>query len=135
MSNNKQTKRQEIGSLGEDIAMKYLQKRKFDIIDRNYWKKWGEIDIVAKKGGLIHFVEVKSVTRENIDNVIHETDDSTSRPEDNLHPWKLKRLSRAIQSYLLEKNPESDWQFDVIIVYINTEDKRAKLRFLENIIL
>lgn len=47
------------GRVGEDIAADYLKKRGFKIIEKNFRCKIGEIDIIAKKGGNIHFIEVK----------------------------------------------------------------------------
>ena len=47
-------------------------KRGFKIIERNYLKKWGEIDIVAVKNRKYYFVEVKTVSRENLESVTHE---------------------------------------------------------------
>ena len=55
----------EIGRLGEDIACRFLKEKGFKVVERNYWKKWGEIDIVAEKEGVLRFIEVKTVTREN----------------------------------------------------------------------
>lgn len=133
------TEKRKIGDLGENIACRFLMKRGFEIIEQNYNKKWGEIDIIANKNTKIHFIEVKSVTRENIKFVSPETDNY--RPEDNLHPWKLKRLSRVIQTYLLDYKGnykvtyETEWQFDVIIVYLNIKNREAKINYLENIIL
>lgn len=133
------TKKQKIGHLGEDIAVKYLENKGFMIIGRNYRKKCGEIDIIAKKGGITHFVEVKTVSCENIKdfkvNVSRETD--KYRPEDNIHPYKLKRLARVIQLYLYEKhsNGEPEWVFDVITVRLDTKNKQAKVDFLDNIII
>ncbi|MFZ2303768.1 MAG: YraN family protein [Minisyncoccia bacterium] len=130
------TKRQQIGRLGEDIATKYLENKGFSIIERNYLKKCGEIDIIAKKAGITHFIEVKSVTRENIvKNVSRVT--NKYRPEDNLHPYKLKRLARVIQLYLLEKhsNGEPEWVFDAITVQIDTIKRQTRVKFLENIVL
>jgi len=140
------TEKQKIGRLGEDIAIKYLENKGFTIIERNYLKKCGEIDIIAKKARVIHFFEVKSVTRENISssaysymvakcNAPRGTD--SYRAEDNLHPYKLKRLSRVIQLYLFEKhsNGEPEWVFDAIIVQIDTKTRRARVKFLENIVL
>ncbi|KKT37913.1 MAG: hypothetical protein UW27_C0008G0048 [Parcubacteria group bacterium GW2011_GWA1_44_13] len=60
------TEKQKIGRLGEDIAVKYLENKGFLVIERNYLKKCGEIDVIAKKAGITHFIEVKSVTRENL---------------------------------------------------------------------
>jgi len=122
-----------IGRIGEDTACVFLMKRKFKIIDRNYWKKWGEIDIVAEKSGKTHFVEVKSVTRHNLANVAHETG---FKPEDNVHKWKQARLKRVITSYISEKHiGQGDWQFDIVSVYLDPVNKQAKVNMLENIIL
>ncbi len=130
-----QTHKQKIGRTGEDIACKFLVRRGFSILERNYWKKWGELDIIVEEHKVIHFVEVKTVSRENLNNISSYNDDY--RPEDNIHKWKLKRLSRTIQTYLFEKDisEESDWKFDVIIVFLDTKRKTAKVRFLENIII
>lgn len=134
------TEKQKIGAIGEDCACKYLEKNKFSIVDRNYLKKWGEIDIVAKKNGVLHFVEVKSVSREisfeKGKNVIHETK-GDYRPEENMHPWKLQRLSRVIQTYLLEKNVSDnmDWKFDVMTVYIDMSKRLSKVFILEDLVL
>ena len=131
----KETEKQKVGRIGEDTACVFLVKQGFSIVERNYLKKWGEIDIIAQKSGTLHFVEVKTVSRENLrsfnPNVSHETE---GRPEENVHPWKLKRLSRVTQSYLLEKGPK-EWQFDVLAVFLDLKNKEAKIRFTENIIL
>ena len=133
------TEKQKLGEMGENYACQYLKKQGYQIIERNYLKKWGEIDIVALKDKKLHFVEVKSVSREISDNVIYETNllNDNYRPEDNMHPWKLKRLSRVIQSYLLDKNisDDIDWQFDVITVYIDTSKGHYKIEVLEDIVL
>src|SRR3989344_7890500 len=92
---------QKIGEIGENIAVKFLMKHDFSILERNYTKKWGEIDIVAEKGKKIYFVEVKSVVRDSFLQQLDKENDDNYRPEDNMHPWKLKRLSRAIQTYIL----------------------------------
>jgi putative endonuclease len=132
------TEKQKIGQIGEDFACEYLSKEGYKIIDRNYLKKWGEIDIVAKKGKKIHFVEVKSVSRD-LSNVIHETpkNNDSYRAEDNMHPWKLQRLARTIQSYLLDKDipEEIEWQFDLATVYIDMSKRISRVLLLEDIVL
>lgn len=133
------TRKQRIGVLGEEIASKYLGNKGFLIIDRNYLKKCGEIDIVAQKGEILHFVEVKSVSCENFGdfggNVSRETGEY--RPEDNIHAAKLKRLARTIEVYLLEKfrDSEPEWHFDAITVRLNLKTKQAEIEFIENLIL
>lgn len=129
----KLTDKQKLGNLGEDIAEKFLMKHGYEVLERNYWKKWGELDIIAKKNGILHFVEVKSVSCATLPDVTYETNDY--RPEDNIHPHKLKRLSRTTQSYLLENNIENDWQFDAYIVYIDKKDKKARVKVIKDIIL
>lgn len=131
-----QTKKQIIGVLGEEIASKFLVNKGFTVLTRNYRKKFGEIDVIAKKSQKIHFVEVKTVSRENLKDIQIDTTDSF-RAEDNVHPWKLKRLSRAIQVYLSENKigEESDWQFDVITVQLDVKNRLARVKILEDIIL
>lgn len=129
----KKTEKRKKGDLGEDIACKYLENKGYKVIERNYWKPWGEIDIVAEKPNLLSFVEVKSVSRESLSGISREP----VRPEENMHPAKLKRLHRAIQTYLLDhKVPESkSWQIDLACVYLDFSTKRAKVELLENVIL
>lgn len=129
------SEKQKIGEIGENIACKFLVKRGFLIKDRNYTKKWGEIDIVAEKRNKLYFIEVKSVSRETLENVSRETDQY--KPEDNMHPWKIKRLSRTIQTYLLSKKVPDDkeWQVDLLIVYLDLKNKKAKVKTIKDIIL
>ena len=127
------SEKQKIGEIGENIAVRFLVKQGFSILDRNYTKKWGEIDIVAKKAGKLYFIEVKSVNRETTDS---SKNTSEYRPEDNMHPWKMKRLSRTIQTYLLSKNiEEEDWQVDLLVVYLELKTKKAKVKVVSDIVL
>ena len=130
------SEKQKIGEIGENIACKFLMKQGYSILERNFTKKCGEIDIVARKGSELHFVEVKSVSGETIGEVSRGTDDEY-RPEDNMHPWKLRRISKTIQMYLLEKNVDEniEWKFDVACVYLGLKDKKARVKMMENIIL
>ncbi len=136
----------DIGALGESIACAFLEKKGLKIIERNYWRKWGEIDIVAcvtsinRKEGkklVVHFVEVKSTTQpyvRNSDNVIEHGTVDNWRPEEMLHKKKLLRLRRVIQTYVLEHNIE-DWVFDVVVVYIDVETRNAKCKYIKDIVL
>lgn len=134
-----------IGALGESIACHFLKKRGYKIIEKNYLKKWGEIDIVAKKGEFWHFVEVKTVSRENnyhvnqpdspVSHVTKRPSEDDFRPEDNLHPWKLKRFVRTVETYIAEKDlDDSDWQIDAITVKLWVGEKKAKVKLIENVL-
>lgn len=129
------SKTQKIGEIGENIAVKFLMKHNFLIKERNYTKKWGEIDIIAERENTLYFIEVKSVSR-NLSTVSQETLDQY-KAEDNMHPWKLKRLSRTIQTYLLSKKIDDDinWQVDLIVVFLDLENKKAKIKKIEDLIL
>ena len=122
------TEKQSTGRIGEDLAVRFLVKRGYIILERNYLKKVGEIDIICKKEGKLFFVEVKTVSRENIS---RETSDSY-RPEDNLHKWKIARMGRAIEIYLEEKSVESDWEILGIMILIDKTNKTAKISLLED---
>ena len=126
------SKTQKTGELGEQVACNYLSKKGFTVIERNYTKKWGEIDIIAKKGSVAHFVEVKTKTL-NIDLIGKYID--SYKPEDGMHFWKQQRLARTIQTYLLERRIDSDWQFDLLLVYLDPISKQARIQYMENIIL
>lgn len=125
------SKNQRTGERGEQIAVLYLQNKGFSIIERNYTKKWGEIDIIVKKAGIVHFIEVKSKTVTG--SVLPKGD--TYRPEDGMHVWKQQRLRRTIQTYLLERRIDCAWQFDLALVYLHDITRTAQVRVLENIIL
>jgi len=134
MSETDLTKK-EVGNLGEDIACRFLCGKGHSIKDRNYWKKWGEIDVVSVKDKVLHFTEVKTVQR-NLEDGEGSTSDNY-RPEDNVHPWKIQRLSRVIQTYILEKNitEKTEWKFNVVVVLLDVKSRRAKVRFLSDLVL
>jgi putative endonuclease len=128
-------KHNETGATGEDVATKYLENKGFLIIDRNYRKRWGELDIIAQKDGTVHFVEVKTVSRKSYGGNF-EKEINNYRPEDNMHPWKIQRLRRALQTYLLEKfKNDPKWQFDLACVFLDQEKHIARVKFMQNLIL
>jgi len=123
---------QKIGEIGEGVACNYLEKQGFSILERNYTKKWGEIDIIAQKGDKRYFVEVKSKSVANLDFIF----DGANRPEDNMHPWKMKRLRRVVETYLISKRLGSvNWQFDLLVVYLDLDNRKARVKKVENVIL
>ena len=135
------SKTQQTGQIGEKLAEKKLLKLGFKILERNYTKQGGEIDIVAKKGKKMHFVEVKSVSCEissqnNNGNVTHVTK-SGYRPEENLSFHKFLKIARTVDIYLLENNVsgETPWQIDLATVYINLDKKQGIVKLIENIII
>jgi putative endonuclease len=134
------SKSQRIGELGEDIACNYLVKHGFSILERNYTKKWGEIDIIAEKWNKRYFIEVKSKSVSDLYFVFSPKsiwqENETNRPEENMHIWKMKRLRRVVETYLINKRLGSvHWQFDLLVVYIDIEKRLARVKIVDNIIL
>ncbi len=130
------------GQIGEDIVVKHLVKQGFKILERNYRKKWGEIDIIAEKNKILHFVEVKTVSYETLSDQTKKYYDQ-HQPEENVHFFKKKRLERAIQTYLAEKNVSYEtfdnegleFQVDIAAVFLKKSTIENEIRITENVIL
>ena len=102
------------GDIAEEKAVLYLKKQGFKIIAQNYFaKKMGEIDIIATKKKVYHFIEVKS--------------GSGFDPIYNLTPSKLQKVIKSSQLYLKQHAIEHPFCIDAIII------KDNELEFLENI--
>lgn len=127
------SKKRQTGNKGEDIAVFKLAELGYEILDRNYLKKWGEIDIVARgTDQKLHFIEVKSVTRENL-NVSDFHPDDVFMPEENVTREKILKLERAINSWIQEHKYSGDWQIDVVTIEMDMKRKMARFKHLENI--
>ena len=132
MSDKKNTKK--IGDLGEKIAQQYLVKNDFKILDTNYWRKWGELDIVAKKGDMVHFIEVKTVSHETKSALEYAVSCGTWRPEELVHRFKLHQISKALQTWVFENKYKGDFQIDVISVRIVPHETFSTIKYIKNII-
>lgn len=125
----------EIGKMGEDLGVKWLVSQDYVILERNYLKKWGEIDIVARETGKkLHFIEVKTVSYETKLALSRVVTHETWRPEENVHKSKQDRLKRAIQTWIAENRFEGEWQIDILIIFIVPREKYAKIKLIENVI-
>ena len=123
-----------LGILGEKIAEKYLKKKGYRILDKNYSSKFvsgpqrGEIDIVAKKSDIISFVEVKA---------LEESGEPFSdiSPEEKFNLAKKRKIIKMAENWLIEnKIPlDSKWQIDVISIKIDLENKKAKILYFSNV--
>jgi putative endonuclease len=131
----KQGEKNKVGAYGEEIALYYLKKKGFQIIQTNYLKKWGEIDIVVRGTTGIRFVEVKTVSYETKQDLEAAISRGTWRPEENVHSAKIQRLNRAIESWIIEHNYDGDWEIDVVSVRIVPREKYATVKYIPNIVL
>ena len=106
------------GNRSEELATAYLEAKGFVIVERNYYaRKLGEIDIIAQKMGILHFIEVKSSFKEGFD------------PIYNITPAKLAKIVRSAQYYLKSKGLDVPYCIDAIVV------RGGKVEHLENITL
>jgi len=122
----------QLGTIGENIACRYLEEKGYRIRERNFSVDRGpikgEIDIIAEKEEKIVFVEVKAA-------IINSSLDILFGPEDRVNPAKQRKIRRMAEIWL-DKNNISlalPWQIDVISIKINQKTKKAKIRYFENI--
>jgi len=113
------------GFYGEEIATQHLKEKGYQILERNFRKKWGEIDIVCydKKHKELVFIEVKT-----------SNPASQIFPEERLTSSKIKRLKKAILSYLSSLNQEEiKWRFDFISIYLDPKNLlNPKIKYYQN---
>jgi len=120
----------QLGAIGEKIAGDFLKGKRYKIVDKNYSNKFisgplrGEIDIIAKKDGIIAFVEVKTASSAGL----------FISPEEKVNFAKQKKLMKAAESWLIEKKIplDSKWQIDIIAIEMDSQNKKAKIRHFKN---
>jgi putative endonuclease len=132
---NKKLQNKIVGNQGELITANYLKRKGFTLIEMNYLRKWGEIDVIVQKDQIIHFVEVKAVSYETKVYLERAVTHGTWRPEENVHAFKIKKLSRAIESWIADNNWKGDWQIDVAAVRIVPRETYATIKIIDNVIL
>lgn len=108
------------GREAEDRACMFLSQNGFEILERNFFARYGEIDIIAQKNGILHFVEVKSASVGT---------KSCFEPIYNITPSKIQKLISTIGFYLLERNLTQAYCLDALII------KGEHIELIENITL
>ena len=112
---------QNIGEMGEEYAVKFLNKKKYKILERNYRKRYGEIDIIAENKNYIVFVEVKT----------RHTDSMTSA-SDAVNRQKQLKIIKTASLYLAENETEKFCRFDVCEDYVNAANlKLVDINYIE----
>ena len=101
------------GKAGEIAAAKFLKKSGYKILEKNFRKTYGEIDIIASKGENVAFVEVQ--TRKN---------DYFGTPAEFVTKEKQQKIIKCAYTYIQEKYLDAEFTFDVIEVYM--ENKKVK---------
>ncbi len=111
----------EIGKQGEQLAANWLEKKGWQIMERNWRFSHAEIDIIAFYEEKLHFVEVKT-----------RTDSKFGLPEDSVTPEKFRNIKKAASIYL-KKYPKIKWiQFDIVSILL-FKDKEPEFYLLADI--
>ncbi len=96
----------ELGKLGEELAVAFLQKAGYEILETNWEFQKAEIDIIALKGNMLAIVEVK--TRSSID---------FGLPQDFVKPKKIRLLVKAVNQYVEDNDIDAEVRFDIVAIH------------------
>ncbi|MBI3978503.1 MAG: YraN family protein, partial [Chloroflexi bacterium] len=116
------TPRQGLGAMGERLVAEHLRRQGYEIVETNFRCSIGEIDIVARRGGWLVFVEVR--TRRG---------GSFGTPEESITAAKARKLRDLAATYL-EAHPEAplDWRIDVAAVELTPDGRLLRLEIVEH---
>jgi putative endonuclease len=109
----------DLGKLGEELAVEFLQKNGFTILETNWTFQKAEIDIIAQKDNVLAVIEVK--TRSSID---------FGLPQDFVKPKKVQLLVKAANEYVVQNDLDVDVRFDIIAVMRNGD--KFDLEFIKD---
>lgn len=107
----------DLGKLGEELAVEFLQKEGYEILETNWTFQKAEIDIIAKKENTLAIIEVK--TRSSLD---------FGLPQDFVKPKKIQLLVKAVNEYVISNDLDIEVRFDIIAVH-----KEGKTYAIEHI--
>ena len=116
--------RQHLGRLGEQLACEHLIRRGFQIVERNYRTRWGELDVVAFDGLVLAFCEVKT----------RRVGRLVSDPLEAIHVRKRSQVRKMAASWLIERSerPHAETlRFDAIGVLLDAEQRLLALEHIE----
>lgn len=105
------TKNKFIGNKGEELATNWLMQNNYVILHRNWRFKKTEVDIIASKKNVLHFVEVKT-----------RTSDRYGLPEESITTKKMEALKKAAAAFLEEYTTWKNIQFDVMAITLDSKN-------------
>jgi putative endonuclease len=115
----------------------FLVKRGFVIIERNYLRRCGEIDIVAEKDRRIYFIEVKTLFSDSVSCetfLMKQKQCDLCLPEENISLLKIRKIIKTAEYYLAENClKDREVQFDAVSVVVGTNKKWFHIKYIENI--
>lgn len=96
----------ELGKLGEEKAVEFLEKAGYEILERNWVFQKAEVDIIARKTDIVAIIEVK--TRSSID---------FGLPQEFVKPKKIQLLVKAVNEYITINDLDVEVRFDIIAIH------------------
>lgn len=110
------------GSIGEKYVCSYLEDRSYTIVDTNYRSRYGEIDIIAQKGNIIAFVEVKT-----------RTASSMTCGFESVTKTKISKIMKTIGEYFVNNKSFCQPRMDCAEVIVsNTDNSLVSITYIEN---
>jgi putative endonuclease len=114
--------KRKLGRRGEDIGAAYLERQGYVILERNWRCSLGELDIVAREGETLAFVEVRA-----------RRGDRLGTPEESITPAKQAKLVELAQTYLQETGQtDQDWRIDVLAVEVGGRGEVKRINLIRN---
>ena len=112
--------RRKVGARGEELAAAYLRRKGYSIVERNYRAAGGEVDIIARKGNSLVFVEVKT-----------DRSGEFGPPELWVTPAKRRQIAKVASSYLT-RNPVSGLEARFDVIGVNLEGPETAFNHIED---
>ena len=113
-----------IGALGEAVAKRYLRKKGYRIVARNYRTKYSEIDLIFYDKETLVFAEVRTKVGERF-----------GAPEESIKGDKIKRLKRAAAAYAARKGHNGSYRIDAVCIVLDEAKEIQRLYHYQNITL
>ena len=129
------TSKQQVGRCGEAIAAAYLKQKKYTVLQQNYTRPWGEIDIVAKKSSKYVLVEVKTVSYGTLQELQEAVLRGTRHPLELIHTHKQKQLHKIIETWWVEFNQPDLFTVLAISVRLVPNERYPSVCEVENLTL
>src|SRR6056300_601678 len=109
----------QLGKKGEQLAVDFLLKNGYDVIERNYRFDKAEVDVIAQKNDTLAIIEVKTRSTTDFGN-----------PQDFVKPKQIQRLVKAVNEYVTVNELDVEVRFDIIAIV--KEGKGYRIEHLEN---
>lgn len=115
------------GMIGQEYAERFLKKKGYRLIQRNWAVPLGEVDLIFWAGDALAFIEVKTEIR--------ESPKKNFSPEDHFNPAKKKRLIRLAALYITYKRfPDISYQIDLVAVDVDAHSNLSEIRHYPNVV-